>query len=127
MSIRGLGLDVSALQLDDRVMYSNGGVFETVVRVAKRTAKQVTLTNGARVNQNGNVIGSGSWGRSYVAPWSEEREAQANQARLRHRRIYQLRDVQWDKMSDETLAAVAAVLDAALAAVAAACDPVMKG
>ena len=61
-------MKLEALNVGDSVLYtpdSHYGFWERVT-VQRKTATQVVLSNGQRINKFGTLIGRDSWSRAYV-------------------------------------------------------------
>jgi hypothetical protein len=112
------GIRVEALAVDDKVgvwtAVGLGGRFGAadVLTVTKRTPTQAVLSDGSRWTLRGREVGRSEWSRRFLCSPDEARERAAEAAKeaTRQDRIYRLRDTRWDRLSDETLAQVLALL-----------------
>lgn len=114
MSMRWI--DPMELNVGDEVGVDGKHKFDRalVLKVDKKMANGLVLSDGSRWSKNGREHGSGeSYYRRRLIAVAEvaERNLAMDAERRRNRSINRLRDVRWSEMTDEALAEFIALLD----------------
>lgn len=107
--------EAAALKVGDKVVYVSGGGFggsRVIMTVVRRTATQIVLDSGKRINRNGDIVGQSAWSQSYVRPWTPEVAAAMELNARRVKALNTINDVRrWAGFTVETLEAIAALVE----------------